>query len=660
MKRQTSMLAFLLVLFFTTGCSLFGPDTSQTDNIVLEVGDQKVTTDEFKYVYKKNNDDEDNLYSKKSLRDYANLYTDFKLKVQAARDDGLDTLPKLERELRTYKKQLAEPYLQSDSVMQSLLNEAYDRYRQQIKARHISVRVPRGAPASDTAEARKLLSTIREEAISGMSMEKLAKQYSKRVSAGALGYFSVFDQPYKIENVAYNLNEGSLSKPIRTDFGYHLIKLIDKRPYKGKMKTKHIMVKRGKSSNNEAQGEESAQKNIDSIYQMLKSGAKFSKVARVYSDDKRSSRKGGELPAFDRTTPKFPGKFKKQAYSLQKDGAITKPFRTQYGYHILKRTGLKTPDSFEAIKPKLKKQLKQSQRYRLIKEAVAKRVKRKNNFKQYKVNWDPLEAQLDSTFKTGEWTIKNPKPLKTKLFRIGEKTYQLLDYAKYLEDKKGQELGQYQYQSYALKALYDKYRRQKILDYERQHLKSNHPEFRHLLNEYEEGVLLFEIMDRKVWKKAVKDSAGLRAYFEDNKDQYKLPKSEVVTYYRFASPEGQQQAFQQLKAGEAHSVVKQNLRNTLQSNDWIQRHDTFTKRQQSFMKNVGKKPKVYHFKADSQYYVVDLKSTIPAKKASFKDVRGQVVADYQQHLESKWLEQLRKRYTVKLHEDVLESLAANQ
>lgn len=660
MKRPFSILALLFVLFFTSGCSLFGPDTSQTEKIILEVGNQKVTVDEFKYVYEKNNKNEDSLYTEKSLRDYADLYTDFKLKVQAAKDAGLDTLPKLQRELRTYKKQLAEPYLQNDSVMQALLKQAYNRYQQQIKARHISVRVPRGAPARDTAEARKLLSTIRKQALSGESIEQLAKEYSKQVSAGTLGYFSVFDQPYKIENVAYNLSEGSLSKPIRTDFGYHLIKVVDKRPYKGKMKTKHIMVKPGKPSNNEAKGGKSAQQRIDSIYQMLKEGAKFSNVARVYSDDKRSSRKGGTLPPFDRTTPNFPRKFKKQAFTLQKNGAITKPFQTQYGYHILKRTGMKSPDSFEALKPKLKRQLKQSERYSLVKKAVAKRVKRQNNFKQYKVNWNPLKAQLDSTFKTGKWTIKEPQPLKTKLFRIGDTTYQLLDFAKYLETKKGQKLGQYQYRSYALKALYDEYRRQEILDYERMHLKSNHPEFRHLMNEYQEGILLFEIMDRKVWKKAVKDSAGLRAYFKDNRDQYKLPQSEVVTYYRFASPKGQQRAFQQLKAGEAHSVVKQNLRNSLQSNDWIQRHDTFSKGQEPFMKKVGNKAKVYRFKNDGHHYVVDLKSTIPSRKASFKDVRGQVVADYQQYLESKWLEQLRQRYTVKLHKDVLESLSDNQ
>lgn len=657
MKQYALVRLAIVGMLMATGCSLLKTDQPSSNQTLLKVGDQNVTVDEFKYVYEKNNKKSDSLYTLKDLKAYADLYTNFKLKVQAAKDAGLDTLPKLKRELRTYKDQLAEPYLRSDSMMEVLLQEAYNRYKQQIRAKHISIRVPRGAPAKDTANARSLLATIRSKALSGKSFQQLAQKYSKEVSAGDLGYFSVFDQPYAIENTAYQLAKGDISKPLRTDFGYHLIKVTAKKPYRGKMKARHIMVKPGQKS--EAQGgtTQSAQARIDSIYQLLQEGSEFSNVARMYSEDRRSSRQGGELPSFDRTNPNFPDRFKEKAFSLNEDGAMTKPFRTRYGFHILKRVGMEKPDSFGAIRPELKQQLKQSDRYALVKQAVADRVKRENNFKQYPINWEPLKSQLDSTFKTGGWTVKSAEPLRTKLFRIGDTTYQLLDYARYLEAADGQKLGQYQYHDYALKALYDKYRRKKILAYERQNLKANHPEYRHLMKEYKEGVLLFEIMDRKVWKKAVNDSAGLRAYFSNHREAYQLPAAKVVTYYRFSNPKGQKQAYQQVKAGEAHDVVKQNLRNTLQSTNWVQAKDTLTQNQQAFIRKVKDEPGVYRFAFKGQYYVVDVAQVLPAKQAPFEAVRGQVVADYQKHLEKEWLDTLRERYTIKLHEDVLESLA---
>lgn len=654
LKGQTWLILLLVTL--TAGCSLFQSDQTKPDPILLEVGDQNIKKNEFKYVYEKNNNRAQKLYSKQNLNSYADLYINFKLKVQAAIDAGLDTLPKLKRELRTYRKQLAEPYLSNDSVKKALLQEAYKRYKQQIKARHISVRLPRGAPAEDTASAHKLLTTIKQKTESGKSFKKLAQANSEEVSAGSLGYFSVFDQPYPIENTAYRLEEGAISKPIRTDFGYHLIKVTAKRPYKGKMKARHIMVKSKKQSEAKGKTNLTPKQRIDSIYQMLQEGSEFTNVARVYSEDKRSSRKGGELPPFDRTNPNFPDKFKQKAFSLKENGAMTKPFQTQYGYHILKRVQMKAPDSFDALRPRLKKQLQNAQRYDLVKEAVAERVKQQNNFQAYTQNWDPLKSQLDSTFKTGNWTIKNPEPLRTKLFKIGDTTYRLLDYARHLETLSGQQLGQYQYQDYALKSLYKAYQQEQVLNYERRNLKANHPEYRHLMKEYKEGVLLFEIMDRKVWKKAVSDSAGLRAYFRKNRDKYQLSPSKVVTYYRFPESKGQQQAYEQLEAGEAHDVVKQNLKNTLKTNNWVQKKDTLTRNQQAFMTKVGDEPDLYRFKYKGQHYVADLHTVLPSNKAPFEAVRGQVVADYQKHLENQWLQKLKKRYTVKLHKDVLESL----
>jgi len=464
----------------------------------------------------------------------------------------------------------------------------------------------------------------------------------------------VFDQPYPVENTAYSLSPGSVSKPLRTDFGYHLIKVTDKRPYSGKMRAKHIMIKPEQKGGSDNQ--QSAQNQIDSLYQRIQEGADFSRIARRHSEDRRSSRKGGKLPLFDRTNPNFPSKFKRKAFALKENGAITEPFKTQYGYHLLKRVKMKAPDSFAAMKPGLKKKLKKDKRYERVEASVTDRIKRQSGYKRMLPEFGPLRQQLDSTFKTGGWTIKDPKPLRTPLFRIGDTTYQLLAFARYLEEQNGQKLGQFKYQSYALEALYEDFERERIKAYERRHLAAKHPEYRHLLKEYKEGVLLFEIMDRKVWSKAVEDSTGLRAYYRNHQDQYELPLSKAVTYYRFPSQKGQQRAYTKLEAGEAHKVVEQSLRNQLSGKDFVRRQDTFQKGQQAFMAKTEDKTGLYQFEHKGQYYVVEVRDIMEGGSAPFEAVRGQVVADYQEKLEEEWLTSLRERFAVKVYDDVLESL----
>lgn len=655
MKQQWQLLLAISLSGLVSGCNLFSEQKQvQQDQTILEVGDQQVSVSEFEYVYEKNNSQDSAFYTKSSLRDYLDLYTEFKLKVEAAREAGLDTLPKLQREFSTYQDQLAEPYLQNDSVMSRLLKEAYQRHLQQVKARHISIRVPRGAPAADTAQAYRQLRKIRKKAKQGTGFESLAQEYQEQVNAGSLGYFSVFDQPYPVENTAYSLSPGSVSKPLRTDFGYHLIKVTDKRPYSGKMRAKHIMIKPEQKGGSDNQ--QSAQNQIDSLYQRIQEGADFSRIARRHSEDRRSSRKGGKLPLFDRTNPNFPSKFKRKAFALKENGAITEPFKTQYGYHLLKRVKMKAPGSFAAMKPELKKKLKKDKRYERVEASVTDRIKRQSGYKRMLPEFGPLPQQLDSTFKTGGWTIRDPEPLRTPLFRIGDTTYQLLAFARYLEEQSGQKLGQFKYRSYALEALYEDFEQERIKAYERRHLAAKYPEYRHLLKEYKEGVLLFEIMDRKVWSKAVEDSTGLRAYYRNHQDQYELPLSKAVTYYRFPSQKGQQRAYTKLEAGEAHKVVEQSLRNQLSGKDFVRRQDTFQKGQQAFMAKTEDETGLYQFEHKGQYYVVEVRDIMEGGSAPFEAVRGQVVADYQEKLEEEWLTSLRERFAVKVYDDVLESL----
>lgn len=646
--RKTILSLFPFILLLTSTHAQNG----ESNKTLFTYGDSKVTKSEFKYIYKKNNSDDPNLYSKKSLEDYLDLYTNFKLKVKAAKEAGLDTTEKFRKEFSKYRDQLADPYLTDEALMDQFIKEAYQRKQTLIKADHITIRIPRGAKPEDTLKAFNTLKKIKQEFKEGRSLKELIKQYQDKINYGKMGYFSVFEQPYPIENIAYNTPEGKMGGPIRSDFGYHLVKVTDKKPNKGKIHTRQVMVKPKKKKQDTANWER-ANRLINKAYKELESGVSFQQVVAEYSEDRRSKRNNGKLPAFDMLANFFPQKFKEKAFSIKEDGVYTKPFKTRYGYHILKRIKLEKQDSLKQMRQKLKKKIKNDKRYNRVKTSVVSDIKQNTDYKEINEP-QAIFNQLDSTLLEGKWSLQEKSALNSPLFRIGDKEVRELAFAQYLEKNQKQNPN-----FKRIKPLvhhhYDKFKQSEILAYEKANLDKKYPKFRNLIQEYKDGILLFEIMDKKIWSKAVDDTAGLSKYFKENRSEYKRPKTKVAYLIQCPNKSIQNQVNQDLKAGTKPKIIKHNIKENKGVSISV-KYDSFPKGQQPVVSKAKDKAGVYSVEGDDAQFVVKIERIKPAGNQPLKAIRGKVVADYQDYLEEQWLTKLRKQYPVKVNEKVLNSL----
>ena len=324
--------------------------------VILEVGDHKITKSEFLQIYLKNNPAPK--YDQLSLDEYMELFVKFQLKVAEAEALGHDTIPRLVQELDGYKKQLAAPYLIDSSKSEALVQEAYERYKTEIRASHILVKLAPEAQPQDTLNAYKRIMVLRNRIINGEKFEDVATSKggsddpSVQENKGDLGFFSVFQMVYSFEDVAYKTNVGEVSMPVRSKFGYHLVYVTDKRSARGTIKVAHIMVNCPSHLDNETLS--SCKKKINEIYEKAIKGDDFESLAKTYSDDPSSNRRGGLLPDFGTgTLTRMVPEFENAAFDLKNNGDISKPIQTSYGYHIIKRIDWKPIASFEETKKEL-------------------------------------------------------------------------------------------------------------------------------------------------------------------------------------------------------------------------------------------------------------------------------------------------------------------
>lgn len=512
---------FLILIALLSACA-GGKKTSQSsdENWILKVGDQTVSSEEFDYVYKKNNNSRQGAYSDTSVRNYLDLYTKFKLKVLAAEEEGLDTMQSFKNELETYRKQLARPYMTETSVIDSLVEEAYQRLQHEVRAKHILIKVGPNAAPKDTAEAYAKIKAIKKKIEKGASFEEMAKKHSKDEYSGKkggdLGYFTGLNMVYPFETAAYTTPEGELSPIFRTRFGYHLLKVEDKRPSSGKVKVAHIMVKANPGMPKD--DSIAARNKIDQIYASLEKGSDWDQMVTQYSEDPGSRGKGGELPMFG--INEFVKPFEEAAFSLTQPGEYTKPFRTPYGWHIVKLIDKQPLPEFEEMKGELEGKVKRDSRSQLKDELFYKRLRKENNLQEKPEYLVKLKEEVDTSVLGKNWNL--PQGMEDKeLFRINEEVYSVTDFFEYANRfKTFKPKGTQQSPGQVIDKKYADYVEYALRKYEEAHLADKYKDYRMLLREYRDGILLFKLMDEKVWSKAVKDTAGLKAYFAKHNNKY--------------------------------------------------------------------------------------------------------------------------------------------
>ncbi|MBC7450853.1 MAG: peptidylprolyl isomerase [Cytophagales bacterium] len=487
--------------------------------IILSVGDDKISTEDFKYVYEKNNGKNADAYTSASLNDYLQLYIKFRLKVREAESMGLDTTAGFKSELAGYQKQLAQPYLTEKQVTDMLVQQAYDRMKIEIHAAHILILCSADAEPKDTLIAYNKAKALKERAAKGEKFEDLAFQYSEDPSAktnkGDLGYFTALSMVYEFEDAAYNTKVGDISNPVRTKFGYHLIDVLDRRPSQGQVHVAHIMVRftQGMSADDSIKSKEK----IDEIYKELKAGEDWNELCLEFSDDVNSKGKGGELAWF--STGRMIPSFENAAFKLKTSGEYSAPISTPYGWHIIKLIERKPLGTFEELEPSIRAKVTKDSRSDLNRKMLIVRLKRDNQFEESSKGVDYAISKADSSLLIGNWSYLPSEKHQVTLFTISKQKYTAENFFAYVKEHQ-HAVKNSSPKSY-MRNEYTEYVNTSLIAYEEDHLSDKYVDYRMLLKEYHDGILLFQLMEEKVWNKAVQDTAGLRKYYTENAPKYR-------------------------------------------------------------------------------------------------------------------------------------------
>ena len=649
MKKQLLIVLSLILSFGAL---------AQKDPVLLEINGKPVTKSEFLQIYLKNNNDPK--YDKVSLDEYLELFKKFKLKVAEAEALGYDTIPKLKKELDGYRKQLALPYLIDSAKNEALVKEAYDRTKNEVRASHILIRLESNASPADTLSAYNRIMSLKKRIENGEAFENVAKgkngsdDPSAANNGGDVGFFTAFQMVYPFEDMAYNTPVNNISEPFRTRFGYHILKVTDKRPARGTIKTAHIMVAVSKDASKD--DIQAAEKKINELHEKLKAGENFEALASDHSDDPSTSNKGGVLPQFGTgTTTRMVPVFEDVAFSLKNDGDFSSPVRTEYGFHIIKRLEWKDVQAFTEMKKELQGRVNKDERSKKTQDSFVSKLKNEYGYKDYSkkaLKW--FIKNIDSTYYVGKWNadkLKSNKPV----FTLGKEKFTQQQFADYMEvnfrnvrkdDAK-----------VVIKQQFLAWEKEAILASEEGKLAGKHPKFKALVNEYHDGILLYEIMTDKVWNKAMKDTTGLREFFNVNRSKYMWGNRVDAVVYECLNMDIANEVTKMLKNDTINSKHVLDKINKDSELNLRVRTNKFDKESTSFLKGRDMKIGLNKaFELDGKFYIIKVTELLDPKEKEFSEAKGAATSDYQNFLEKNWLEELAKKHAIKINYDVLYSL----
>lgn len=642
--------AFVLIIF----CMSTSIIIAQKD-VVMTIDGQDVTLEEFEYIYKKNNREQ--IITKDSLDNYLDLFVNFKLKVTEARNMGLDTNRSFISELNGYRKQLARPYLTDGDLLDDMVQESYERMNKEIKASHILVKCRPNSNPADTLKAYNKILKLRDRIMKGEDFEKVAKSKggsedeSVVQNGGNLGYFSAFQMLYPFESAAYNTKVGEVSQPVRTKYGYHIIKVVDSRKAQGELKVAHIMVQ---SKNKD--GFADAEMKANEIHDQLMNGAEFGDMALKYSDDTGSKKNGGELPWFG--TGKMIPVFEDAAFKLKNNGDISKPVRSDNGFFIIKRLDYKPVADFKTVEKELKTKISRDARSEKTKDSFVQKMKMNYGYKLNESVVEEFRSRVDTGIYAGTLNIQNEeewnKILDMEINSLDGKSHKASELYEII--KKNKKRIKSDKPLVVFESNLKKFEDNVVLDYEDSRLEQKHSDFRLLMNEYRDGMLLFELTDEKVWSKAVKDTTGLENFYNQNKDKYKWEERVDATIYTCPNKKLAKKARKLVKKGkslvEIESIINQTSSLNLQNKSGVL--DKKKNEELELIKWQEGVSKVKPFQG--QFIFVDVDKIMPEEIKELSETRGPVTADYQKYLEDIWIKELRNKYSYTVNDEVLYKL----
>lgn len=653
----------------------FAVQAQVSDNdVLLIVGDDTTTVGEFKRMHAKNARQTQMVSYHQSLRDYMDLYVNFRLKVKAAEDAGFDTVGYIQDELHNYRVQAAEPYMMDSELKEKLVREAYDHFGYDVRARHILFQLSESAKPEDTLKTYRLAMAVRDSILKGADFAEMAYKHSDEIARrkkrgpveftgreGDLGYFTAFGMVYPFEQAVYNMKVGEISKPVRTRFGYHIIKLLDKQKALGKVSIAHILVKETAADTTE--GAKAAVKDkIDEAYDRLEQGDMFEMVARRYSEDAATVDYGGVLPEF--TVSRMMPEIVAAVYGM-KPGTYSKPIHTRLGWQIIYLYNTTGVDDLEVLRPDIEYRISSNRdmRAEMPLQSFAYRLMRENNMKENPEVFSQFLKKLvtDDVVK-GRWVFDSTNKMYDKtLFVYDGKNVPLRDLGRYVAEKQRPASGT---KESVVNKMYHNYKNTYAFQDELLKLDDKYPEFKELMVEYRDGIYLFEMMNDKVWTKASLDTVGLEKFYEAHKSDYMWPKKAdavlVIYDVREAATEKVRKWINKAYAAGKTDAAQLQIEADKKFGKGAVRVEegTYAPGESMFLDRIAWEEGVSNdiLSGESLKAFAVIRGIIPERQKKLEEVRGLAITDYQNYLDKTWIEELKVRYPVLINETVFRQL----
>lgn len=636
------MIRFFLVLNLLIGSVNFTIAQPIDSENLMTIADETISVKEFLRVYNKNIDlvqDE----SQKNIDYYLNLYTNYKLKLKEARTLGFDQKESYKKEFESYKNQLSKAYTSDKEVTETLVKEAYNRTANEVKAQHILVRIQ---PGQDTLAAYEKIQALRPRMVKeDFKSLRTALHDGKSIFVEDLGYFSAFKMVYDFENAAFNTPLGQTSKPFRTQFGYHVVKVLNKRPSKGKVQVAHIMI-----ANTQNDSTLVPQNRIKEIYRSIQEGDSFESLAKQFSDDKSSAAKGGVMNPFKSGDIRSEI-FVNTAFGLKDIGAISEPIQTQFGWHILKLISKTPVEPYEKIKVDLEQKVKRDSRSKIIRQKMLEKLKQ-----QYKISQPSLEsvaALIEINDADDTWMVE--ASIEPQVFlKIESQEFLYKDFVDLLNKNK-RSFNVSTGKSKFISKQYALFLENNLFQYKKNNLINENEDYANVLKEYEEGLLLFDIMENKIWKGAQLDSIGLKSYYNENTSKFKSNSKITATIARSNKKKKLKAVKKLWSQGLSTETISQKLNKRDQtlifSSGDFEIDNPLIPKNMVFNKGISE-----IFSLDDNYVLLNISNIETPQILSFEDAKGAVISNYQNVLEFEWLETLRNKYPIVINEEILNDL----
>lgn len=702
MKKQTFY--FGIILLFAAA-NIFSQQS-----VLLTVGNEKITVEEFLNVYRKNNNKEKQTPDKDAIREYLDLYSLFRMKVKEAKETGMDTTKAFRDELAGYRKTLAQPYLADSTTLDLLIKESYARMKQDIRTSHILVRINADPSPQDTMDAYAKIILIRDfmsgkatpaalkkyETMANSNLKisknsppkdtlaaynkihplkemfklktndfasvaKTVSEHNSKTTAGDVNYLSgLTGFPYQYESAAFKAKPGQVFGPLRTPMGYHLILVTDKRPHT-ELHLEHLMLLFKKAMTHTDSLK--LQMKTDSVYGLLKQGNNFEELTKKISEHKETAKKGGDL-GWMAMSSNFPQEFKDAAYAIKSDNQFSPPVKTKYGWHIVKRLAARELLPFDSLKTNIKTMVQKDARNELIKEAFISKIKSQYRFKEPLPKcYTDFYAAVDSTLPMGKWKAEEKaKSLNKPLFSVLDKTFTQQDFASYME-KNYRKVGKIPPQR-MVDALYKQFVEETCMTLKESRLEEEYPQFKALMKEYNDGILLFNLTDQKVWSKAIKDTTGAKEFHEKNKEKFLWEERLDATVYTCKNEKIAEQVKKLLKKNKSDKeildAVNKDTTNVSAESKLFLKGDHamldanwtpgITSNQQVITGITSTQ------KVKNQIVFANIRKITKPVPKSYQEARGLVAGEYQSYLEKQWIDSLKKKYPVTIDQKILDSI----